>query len=349
MSAVFGQFLTVYVLGASSLYLLQFYVKAGVTRLAACSPFMFFLFQSPFQLDPFQNVIGLGAAIVFCFMALVKVFGFAFGEGPLAFRVWSLPQFMLVLTAIVVPWETKPNENGSLRPFYDPQTRSGHTYVQIIYWCIIKIAIVLPCAALLMANRSFLNDSIVYFIYAVGLYLIGDVLLSVTCICVQPILDVPVMLPFARPFLSESFSDFWGNRWNTAIGGLLRTVVFRPIRSKFKSKLLGTFMGLLFTFLLSSILHEYLVWVFCGYFTGENLIFFMAQPFLMVLEQFVWRQGYQISSRGLRILLTLTLQTILAGWFFFPPYIRCEVTEGAINQLSSYFLSGNRFIRGIIS
>lgn len=54
-------------------------------------------------------------------------------------------------------------------------------------------------------------------------------------------------------FRSKSPSDFWGRRWNTLVHTGLKNGVYKPTRQQFNSKVLGVVA----TFLVSGILHEY--------------------------------------------------------------------------------------------
>eukprot|EP01025_Chloroclados_australasicus_P043327 TRINITY_DN4624_c0_g2_i1.p4 TRINITY_DN4624_c0_g2~~TRINITY_DN4624_c0_g2_i1.p4 ORF type:complete len:133 (+),score=8.92 TRINITY_DN4624_c0_g2_i1:753-1151(+) len=132
------------------------------------------------------------------------------------------------------------------------------------------------------------------------------------------------MLPFARPHLSESFREFWGKRWNTAVGGVFRIYIYRPIQERFQHKIVGKVVGLFAVFLMSGFLHEYMVFNLCGKFTGENLLFFELQFAIIVLEEWAQKRGYLIPWRWARVLAFNTIQCVLGYYLMFAPFVRCK-------------------------
>eukprot|EP01023_Acetabularia_acetabulum_P028604 TRINITY_DN27001_c0_g2_i1.p1 TRINITY_DN27001_c0_g2~~TRINITY_DN27001_c0_g2_i1.p1 ORF type:complete len:497 (-),score=25.07 TRINITY_DN27001_c0_g2_i1:180-1670(-) len=211
------------------------YFEAGIFRLAVVTPFVAYLLYFPLGLDTKQYAILFGTVMVFCFLAAIKVIGFGIGSGPLVYKNWTTFQFFVVFSSLVVPWEFKQDENRSPSssypyPFYDPYTRQGYTHFQIIYWCFIRMLILLPGSYFTALYGNHIVGFWQTIIFSIGLMLIAELLLTSASLLCQSVLDVPLMLPFARPQFSESFKEFWGKRWDTAVGGLFRTVIFQPIR-----------------------------------------------------------------------------------------------------------------------
>eukprot|EP01025_Chloroclados_australasicus_P047502 TRINITY_DN5332_c0_g1_i11.p1 TRINITY_DN5332_c0_g1~~TRINITY_DN5332_c0_g1_i11.p1 ORF type:complete len:377 (+),score=15.79 TRINITY_DN5332_c0_g1_i11:101-1231(+) len=343
------------------------YTKPGAVRLLACSPFILYVLSFPFQLDSDAGIISRGTFTGFCFLAIIKIIGFALGRGPLVFKEWSFLQFFIVLATMITPWEFNDKErvsqdtlgqqdfdhsypnNGAQNngmqgterrkcyPFYDPQTRIGYTHLQIVFWNITKVAIMLPLSALTVYLQDRISIYLRTYLYVFMLYLLLEFVLNLTCLSVQPILDVPIMLPFARPFLSESFKNFWGKRWNTAVGGTLRTCTYQPVKSVFQSRFIGEATGLFVTFLMSSILHEYMVGYFCGYATGENALFFTLQWAIILFEEWCSKSGVYVKQKVLRVVIALGTLCFLGTHLFLPPYIRCGAAEGALDEVESCF------------
>ncbi|KAI3900120.1 hypothetical protein MKW98_001020 [Papaver atlanticum] len=66
-----------------------------------------------------------------------------------------------------------------------------------------------------------------------------------------------VELPFNFFFLSTSFHDFWGRRWNLVSSNILRLMVYKPVRHIFKRSW-GKYVAILATFFVSGLMHELL-------------------------------------------------------------------------------------------
>eukprot|EP01025_Chloroclados_australasicus_P041429 TRINITY_DN4386_c1_g2_i4.p1 TRINITY_DN4386_c1_g2~~TRINITY_DN4386_c1_g2_i4.p1 ORF type:complete len:349 (-),score=6.81 TRINITY_DN4386_c1_g2_i4:868-1914(-) len=318
--------------------LVREHIKPGLVRLAFCAPSIVYLLFFPFQLNFQENAIIVGAVMVFCFLSAIKVIGFGIGRGPLIYKEWNLIQFVTILALLIVPWEFKPEEiSPTPFPFYDPQTRKGYTFLQITYWCIIKTFILLPGAIAILAIQKHAKILVQFIFYPIGLYLIADLLLTFACLIAQTILKVPLMLPFARPQFSESFKEFWGKRWDTAVGGLFRSVIYQPIRDYVPYGSCGEAAGLVGAFLASSVLHEYAIAQYCGHITMENGLFFMSQSVIIMFEQLMVFNKINIPWRWIRVLATVGLQCTLGYFLFFPPYIRCGASQQVLDELASCF------------
>jgi hypothetical protein len=64
-------------------------------------------------------------------------------------------------------------------------------------------------------------------------------------------LGFPVEKLFVCPVAATTLGEFWGQRWNRIVSGLLRDVVFLPVARR-----AGTWAGLLAAFLYSGVYHE---------------------------------------------------------------------------------------------
>ena len=96
---------------------------------------------------------------------------------------------------------------------------------------------------------------------------------------------------------SKSPSDFWGRKWNMLIHNGLKNGVYKPVRKYLSSKLLGVVA----TFLVSGILHEYI----------NHVMFFEANSSnsatTTTTYRFSWKQIIFFGWNGLLILLEYTI------------------------------------------
>jgi D-alanyl-lipoteichoic acid acyltransferase DltB (MBOAT superfamily) len=83
-----------------------------------------------------------------------------------------------------------------------------------------------------------------------------------------------------RPLASQSLSEFWGRRWNTAFRDLAHRLVFRPLASR-----LGPRVGLVAGFLASGLVHDLVISVPAGGGYGGPTMFFVIQGTAISLER----------------------------------------------------------------
>ncbi|KAI8612560.1 hypothetical protein BC830DRAFT_1136118 [Chytriomyces sp. MP71] len=107
-----------------------------------------------------------------------------------------------------------------------------------------------------------------------------------TMFIVATILRTPLVYIFHYPHLSTSPRDFWSYRWNYAVKEILHRLSFLQTLSLLALFISGKgtrppashcAIASLAAFLLSAIIHEYLVFLFLEHRFGENTCFFLLQ------------------------------------------------------------------------
>jgi hypothetical protein len=123
-------------------------------------------------------------------------------------------------------------------------------------------------------------------------------------IVAKPIMDYPLT--------ATSLSSFWGRRWNTAFPDLTQPYLFKPLAKKF-----GVRTGLFAGFLFSGLVHDLVISVPAGGGYGGPTLFFMIQPFgMMIQRRFRWL------GRGfLGWLMTAMFLILPAGLLFHRPFV----------------------------
>lgn len=82
------------------------------------------------------------------------------------------------------------------------------------------------------------------------------------------------------PIASRSVQEFWGKRWNRAVGGWLRTHCFLPFARRRQIR-----SGLVAAFCASAVFHAYFTWVAVGGGMAlAMLVFFLIQGVCVLLE-----------------------------------------------------------------
>jgi hypothetical protein len=82
------------------------------------------------------------------------------------------------------------------------------------------------------------------------------------------------------PIASRSVQEFWGKRWNRAVGGWLRAHCFLPLARRGQVRI-----GLAAAFTVSAIFHAYFTWVAVGEVMALAMVaFFLLQGGFVLLE-----------------------------------------------------------------
>ena len=92
-------------------------------------------------------------------------------------------------------------------------------------------------------------------------------------------LGVNVTELFKAPYKSTSLKELWGNRWNRAFSEMTALIAYRPLKDN-----LGVEASLIFSFLLSGLLHEIAISLPVSKGFGLPLLYFVIHALAMQLE-----------------------------------------------------------------
>lgn len=125
---------------------------------------------------------------------------------------------------------------------------------------------------------------------------------------------VPLM---NRPLWSQSVSEFWGKRWNTAFRDITHRFLFRPLVMS-----IGTPGALMVGFIISGLIHDLVISVPAGGGYGLPTLYFIIQGCALFVERSrVGRHlGLGCGWRGR--LFTFMVLAGPAYWLFHPPFVR---------------------------
>jgi alginate O-acetyltransferase complex protein AlgI len=118
-----------------------------------------------------------------------------------------------------------------------------------------------------------------------------------------------------NPLLASSLSEFWGRRWNTAFRDLTHKFLFRPLARRY-----GAVSALLWGFVFSGLLHDFVISVPAGGGFGGPTLFFLIEAVGMLLERS--QRGKRLGmGRGWRgWLFTMVFLMGPVGLLFHPPF-----------------------------
>ncbi|XP_026390156.1 probable long-chain-alcohol O-fatty-acyltransferase 5 isoform X1 [Papaver somniferum] len=121
-------------------------------------------------------------------------------------------------------------------------------------------------------------------------------------------------------FLSTSFQDFWGRRWNLMVSSILRSFVHEPVRHIIRRSW-GLYVAIIVTFFVSGLMHELLIfYVFRKQPCWDVLVFFILNGICLAVEMKVKKSlnGKWQLNQLFSILLTNGFLVCSSFWLLFP-------------------------------
>ncbi|GBC08094.1 hypothetical protein RclHR1_00790044 [Rhizophagus clarus] len=135
---------------------------------------------------------------------------------------------------------------------------------------------------------------------------------------------------FDEPYLSKNPRELWSIRWHQMFHEIFVELGYKPICylfSPFPVKLQKIF-GILGSFAISGILHEYILYSSNEYFTLEQFTYFLFNAIIMIIwesiTKFKLEKGQKILWKRIVNSLFMTIFVFLTLPWFIEPYIRCE-------------------------
>eukprot|EP01134_Creolimax_fragrantissima_P005695 CFRG5695T1 len=103
---------------------------------------------------------------------------------------------------------------------------------------------------------------------------------------------INVKVIFVDPLWASSPSDFWGNRWSLITQNTLATAVYEPVTRRTKSPILGVMAS----FLLSGVMHAYIVELVFGRRAIHAFTFFILHGIAVSIEKWWLSKGMRKPS-----------------------------------------------------
>ncbi|MCL7046926.1 hypothetical protein MKW94_022857 [Papaver nudicaule] len=153
------------------------------------------------------------------------------------------------------------------------------------------------------------------------------------------LLDIDADPPFGTSvYLSTSFHDFWGRRWNLMVSGILKSIVYEPVRHCFKRSW-GVYIAIVVTFFVSGLMHELLIfYVFRKQPCWDVLAFFVLHGICMAVEIKVKRSlnGKWQLNQLFSVLLMDGFLLCSTYWLLFPFFTRFELPFMVIEEIANF-------------
>lgn len=251
------------------------------------------------------------SAFFLAWLALFKLFLLSAGSGPLSA---DLP-FFTFLASATLPVKLVNQQS--------PQKLKNPTTTSLFLPSATKAALL----SVLISSYRFkdtIHPYLLLAIYSLHLYLALELVLAAAAVIASLLLPRGLQLEpqFDAPYLSTSLTDFWGRRWNIMVSSILRPSVYLPVRSR-----CGRPAGVLATFFVSGLMHEFMFWyITLAPPTGEVTAFFEIHAVCVVAEEVARRLGWRFPA-PLATPLTLGFVAATGFWLFFPPILRSRADE----------------------
>jgi D-alanyl-lipoteichoic acid acyltransferase DltB (MBOAT superfamily) len=118
------------------------------------------------------------------------------------------------------------------------------------------------------------------------------------------------------PILAQSLSEFWGKRWNLAFRDLVHRFVFRPVFGR-----LGVAGATMAVFLVSGLIHEFVISLSSGAAYGLPTLYFLIQGVGVLSTRSRlgkrWGLGKGLAGRASVVLIMVAP----LGLLFPPPFV----------------------------
>jgi hypothetical protein len=150
-------------------------------------------------------------------------------------------------------------------------------------------------------------------------------IISIKRWCISFLFDTQYI--FNSPWLSNSPREFWSFRWNSFYNEIWKELGYLPLRNYYHSRM----MGILGAFIISGLLHEYLLWTETNKLTLEQFNFFLFHGIIFIIWEFISIKNDFKSRILLFLIFFFTLPSMIE------PYLRYEQW-----LIPSYFVNVNK-------
>jgi len=251
----------------------------GIHRISLASPFIIlFLIIPRFMYEVGENPGGmLNLTTIISWWTNAKILALCFGNGPLVqysptnsppTSPWILVNYAFILLIPLIIESPKNEQNHQHQQHLTNRTQLFCQSIRSFLICafcfyLYNYQTVLPSICL-----HFLYGSMTYFSLTGAYDFLGFISLF---------FSKNSKPHFQKPYLSTSFQDFWGKRWNLVAGSLLRDSIYIPCRVHLPfhfSDRTSKSISVLLTFLVSGIMHEYILYNGLGNLNGISLEWF---------------------------------------------------------------------------
>eukprot|EP00884_Botryococcus_braunii_P022815 jgi/Botrbrau1/9217/Bobra.0028s0013.1 len=326
-----------------------FYIRprpAGFLRFAAAVPIVVGNCIAPLLVRRHEEVLaGAAASMTIFWLTSFKVLQLCANRGPLL-QCHSFPVFFTVLNLPILPDADKP---GGLS---DAAAKGRLVRRHVIY--LMGDIFILGVATIVLTSSWPIPSLVREFFTVLLMYAFLSTTMDLLSIPAAA-LGLALAPHFRQPWLSSSFTELWGRRWNITFGKSIRNTILDPIlegrlvhdpkRPRAARSFKRLAMALCISFLVSGIMHEVFFWHLEGFrpgLTGMWFVFFAGWGPICVVERLllsVLRERGLAPPALISCPFTVVGGLLWADLFFFPALLKSSMLDDAVAAFSGLFAS----------
>ncbi|KAJ0037839.1 hypothetical protein Pint_23867 [Pistacia integerrima] len=314
-------------------------VPRGAKRLIFVLPIVALFLYLPLVLSSAH--LGGITAFFIAWLANFKLLLFAFGFGPLCSDPSiSLPLFITV-SCLPIKIQLSPPQNGHRKQTPSQKTLENGQRKGPLNYAIKALLLAAFVKAYDYSDR--MHPKMILLLYAFHVYFLLELILALSAVMARTVLGLELEPQFNEPFLSTSLQDFWGNRWNLMVSGILRPTVYKPILNFFTrvgGRKWAPLPAVFGTFVVSGFMHE-LQFFYLGQGRVKpnwEMTWFFVLHGLCLTAEIALKKAVTGKFRLPSLIsrpLTVVFVMVTGCWLFFPQFSRYEVDVRAFEEYAA--------------
>ncbi|CAM8918403.1 unnamed protein product [Rhodiola kirilowii] len=313
-------------------------VPSGKVRSLFISPVVALLLLLPLRLT--SVFLCASTALLISWLATFKLILFSFGKGPLAttYPPITFIRFLALGSLPIIP-STKSKDVEKIAEIDNPSTKISRMPV----FAMIALVFAMLSYKLLMSHPDQqLHPTALFYIYGIAIYLSLQYTVSGFRAMTEAVLGLELEPLFNDPLCATSVQNFWGRRWNQAMGKILRASVYDPVRALLSPDLGDKHaqrLGVLATFVTSGAMHELIFYYLCRKRpTWKMSWYFLLHGLAVVVEMDVKRrigQRWRLPT-VVSIILTFSFMSVTSIWLFLPQLYHCDCHVRGAEEFAAF-------------
>ncbi|KAL9691080.1 hypothetical protein QQ045_011497 [Rhodiola kirilowii] len=325
-------------------------VPPGKVRSLFISPVVALLLLLPLRVT---SVFLCASIASVSWLGTFKLALYSFGKGPLATvypRITFIRFLALGSLPIILSTKSKDVEKIAAEIDHNPSTKSPRPV-----FAMKALLFAMLSYKLLMSHAQF-HPTALFYIYGIVICLSLQYIVSGFRAMTEAVLGLELDPQFNDPVCATSVQNFWGRRWNQAMGNILRAGVYDPVRAVLSPGLGDKHaqrLAVLATFVTSAAMHE-LVFYYLSRKrpTWEMSWYFLLHGLTVVVEMDVKRrigQRWRLPT-VVSIILTFSFMSLTSIWLFLPQIYHCNCHVRGAEEFAAFvtFLQSLRSTDGSI-
>ncbi|XP_047958327.1 long-chain-alcohol O-fatty-acyltransferase-like [Salvia hispanica] len=305
-------------------------VRKGIIRFLLFFPVLYLLYNLPLYLKAL--IFNVPIAFFVIWLTPFKLLQLVFDTGPLSDPSLSFLHFVII-SCFPIKIHQKPTS---------PKKPNGPNHTLTINIPFLKHYAIKGFIFLFLTILGYFKHIVPQmlksFLICIYCYLALEISLVVFAVIARILLGIDTDHPFDHPYLSTSFQDFWGRRWNRVASSCLKSTIFYPILDR-ASRILGrkwaAVVALVVTFVVSDVMHEIIFYYMDRVRFGWGLpTLFIFQGICVVIESTIKKKikaKWRLPQRVIGPLI-FVFNVISFMWLILPELLEHRVDDRVLGE-----------------